>query len=66
MIVLGVGIAKATADLGGGSLDKEVSRLRAEGRLEAEKKTLEKLNWTPETLKAAREFEDVCFRTAVT
>ncbi len=59
MIVSGLGVAGTVAESARASLDKEINKLRAEGRLEAGKKTLEKLKWTPETFQAAQEFEKV-------
>ncbi|TGO43912.1 hypothetical protein BCON_0735g00020 [Botryotinia convoluta] len=57
MIIFGPGVAETVADSARTSLDREIEQLRAEGRLEAGKKTLEGLRWTPETLEAARGFE---------
>lgn len=59
MIVSGPGVAATVADAGRVSLDKEVNKLREDGRLGAGEKNMEKLKWTTETLKAAREFEKV-------
>jgi hypothetical protein len=61
MIIFGPGVAETVADSARTSLDREIEQLRAEGRLEAGKKTLEGLRWTPETLEAARGFEKVWF-----
>merc|ERR1712230_347833 len=39
------------------SLDEQVKKLRAQGRLDAGKSTLEKLEWTTETAQAGQEFK---------
>ncbi|KAF7855373.1 hypothetical protein EAF04_010116 [Stromatinia cepivora] len=59
MIVFGPGVAKTAADSACASHDKEISQLRAEGRLEAGKKTMEALKWTPETLQLAHGFAKI-------
>ncbi|KAF7903310.1 uncharacterized protein EAF01_006359 [Botrytis porri] len=51
MIIFGPGVAETVADSARTSLDREIEQLRAEGRLEAGKKTLEGLRWTPGRLK---------------
>ena len=60
MIATGAGVNGTLADAARKSLDKEVDRLRGDGRLEAGKKTSERLGWTEETHRAAKEFVKVC------
>ncbi|KAG9231375.1 hypothetical protein BJ875DRAFT_444153 [Amylocarpus encephaloides] len=50
-------ITGAVAEAARASLDKEIDRKKAEGKLDAGQRTLEILTWTTETLKAAKDFE---------
>lgn len=57
MIESGPGIAESLAAAARASLDEQVKKLRAQGRLDAGKSTLEKLEWTTETAQAGQEFK---------
>jgi hypothetical protein len=59
MIVSSLGVAEQVVNTACESLDKEISELRARGRLDAGRASVEKLQWTPEAYKAAREFKEV-------
>jgi len=59
MIESGPGIAESLAAAARASLDEQVKKLRAQGRLDAGKSTLEKLEWTTETAQAGQEFKKV-------
>jgi hypothetical protein len=59
MIVTSSGVPGNVADNARASLDKEIDQLRAEGRLDAGKKTHETLKWTDKAYAAAQEFENV-------
>jgi hypothetical protein len=39
---------------------EQIDKLRAEGKLDAGKSTMEKLEWTLETVAAGQELKDVC------
>jgi hypothetical protein len=64
MIVIGSGIDETIVDNACRSLDTEVKQLSDGGRLEAGKKSSERLAWMKEMLSATREFERVCSRQA--
>lgn len=61
MIVTCPGVSRTVADAAGASLDTQIARLRAEGKLEAGKENFEKLQWTTETIKTAREFAETVY-----
>ena len=64
MIVIGFNIDEIIVDNACRSLGTEVKQLSDGGRLEAGKKTSERLAWMKEMLSAAREFEKICPRQA--
>ncbi|OBT82967.1 hypothetical protein VE02_08462 [Pseudogymnoascus sp. 03VT05] len=59
MIAPGLGIPQTLADEARRSLNDQVDKLRVDGKLEAGKATMERLEWTDVTYKAARDFEEV-------
>ena len=52
-------IRQATADVARESLEEQVNKKRSEGVLQPGQRTLEKLEWTPQTVLAAHEFKSV-------
>ncbi|KAH8674383.1 hypothetical protein BGZ60DRAFT_270762 [Tricladium varicosporioides] len=58
MVTKDQAVPKATADAACRSLDKEITRKREEGALEAGKASSEKLEWTTETQEVVRIFAD--------
>jgi hypothetical protein len=64
MIVTGSGISETYAEEAGSSLDEQVKELRRGGKLEAGKKTSERLKWSEKAHSAAKEFEGICFAQA--
>lgn len=59
MIEFGPGVAKPVAEAARASLDEQVKKLKDEGKLDAGKSTVVKLDWTTETAKAGEEFKKV-------
>ncbi|CZT52685.1 uncharacterized protein RSE6_14040 [Rhynchosporium secalis] len=57
MIFINSGISESVAEDARASLDAQVARLQAEGKLEPGKSSHEQLKWTPETIAAAQAFQ---------
>lgn len=65
MIATGPGISASLAEAARMSLDEAVSHLRDAGKLDAGKKTSERMGWTKETHNAAQELEKVCMALGI-